>query len=64
MKHFFGKTGEGINISNRYSNIVSNTIIRNNNDSVGIRKNIEHKIIKFIEVGSLTFFIIAINFIE
>ena len=64
MKHFFGKTGEGINISNRYSNIISNTIIRDNNDSVEIRKNIEHKIIKFIKVSSLVLFIIAINFIE
>jgi len=53
-----------MNVSNRCSNIVSNTIIRDNNDSVGIRKNIKHKIIKFIEMDSLAFFITAINFIE
>jgi len=53
-----------MNVSNRCSNIVSNTIIRDNNDSMGIRKSIEHEIIKFTEMGSLALFIIAINFIE
>ena len=64
MKYLFDKTREGINISNKYSNIVTNTIIRDNNDSIRIRKNIKHKIIKFIKISSLIFFIIAINFIK
>jgi len=51
-------------MSDRCSNVISNTSIRDNNDSVEIKQNIKHKIIKFVEAGSLALFVMAISFIE
>ena len=53
-----------MNISDICNNVVSNASIQDNNNSVGIKQSVEHKIIKFIEVGSLVFFFIAISFIK
>jgi len=64
MKHLFSKTKEWIDICNWYSNAVSNTYIRNNNNRVGIWWCVEHKIIKFAEMDSFALFVVAISFVK
>jgi len=53
-----------MNVSNRCNDIVSNASIRDNNNNVVIKQSDEHKIIKFVEVDSLTLFVVAISFID
>ena len=64
VKHFLYETGKRVNVYNRYSNVVFDTSIWYNNDGIRFQWHIEYKIVKFVAMGSPSFFIVVVSFMK
>jgi len=53
-----------MNMSNKHSNILLNTSIKNNYDWIGIGQSIKNNVIKFVKVSGSAFFVFIICLVK